>query len=107
MKKVLLTVAVAVVAASFAVAEAEKAKCEADNAKCSMSEKAVVKCIVCDKACEKAVSVKAGDKTLSVCCEACAAKVKESPEKFVKKAAEASKAKAAEAEKKPVAETEE
>jgi hypothetical protein len=98
MKKVLLAVTVALVAASFAVAEADKAKDTAKDAKVAMGAKAAVKCIVCDKACEKAIEVKAGDQTLSVCCEACAEKVKANPDEFVKKAAEACKDKPAKSE---------
>lgn len=90
MKKILLVAVVGLVAASFAVAEAEKA--EAAKAKeevCVVVEKAAVKCVVCDKACDKPVEVKAGEKTLCVCCDACAKKVSEKPEEFVKKAEKA------------------
>ena len=90
MKKVLLVAALGLVAASFAVAEVEKVEtsaCDkAKDVKCSASEKAAVKCAVCDKACENAVEVKVGEKTCKVCCDACATKLKGETAKKIKKA---------------------
>ena len=45
---------------------------------------AKAKCPVCDWEIKDAKTVKAGGKTVTVCCDECAAKVRENPAKYLK-----------------------
>jgi YHS domain-containing protein len=45
---------------------------------------AKAKCPVCDWEIKDAKHVKVGGKTLTVCCDECAAKVRENPSKYAK-----------------------